>query len=106
MRPAGWAAMWGKASGPSSRESMKSGEHKKRGAGGRAPARALAACGLGGRGIGRYHLLMSAGKAACRAARIRGALLAARSPSVRNNLPYTWAAPCNYVKAWLTEAFE
>jgi len=40
---------------------------QKRGAGDKAPARALAACGLGGRGIGRYHLLMSAGKAACRA---------------------------------------
>jgi hypothetical protein len=41
-------------------------EQKKRGAGGLAPARALAACGLG-RGIGRYNLLTNAGVAACRA---------------------------------------
>ena len=32
----------------------------------------LAACGLGGRGIGRHQLLMSAGIAACRAERKRG----------------------------------
>jgi hypothetical protein len=31
-----------------------------------------AACGLGGRGIGRHQLLMSAGIAACRAVRKRG----------------------------------
>ena len=42
---------------------------------------------LGGRGIGRYQLLMRVGIAACRAVRKRGALLAAHSPSVRNNLP-------------------
>ena len=47
----------------------------------------LAACGLGGRGIGRHQLLMSAGIAACRAERKRGALLAAHSPSVISNLP-------------------
>ena len=40
-------------------------------------AQALAACGLGGRGIGRYRLPMSAGIAACRAEGYGGALLSA-----------------------------
>ena len=46
---------------------------KKEGAGGLSSGPSfLAACGLGGRGIGRHQLLMSAGIAACRAERKRG----------------------------------
>ena len=46
---------------------------KKEGAGGLSSGPSfLAACGLGGRGIGRHQLLMSAGIAACRAVRKRG----------------------------------
>jgi hypothetical protein len=45
---------------------------KKEGPEGKLRPKLLAACGLGGRGIGRHHLLMSAGIAACRAVRIRG----------------------------------
>jgi hypothetical protein len=49
------------------------GAPKKEGAGGLSSGPSfLAACGLGGRGIGRHQLLMSAGIAACRAVRKRG----------------------------------
>ena len=51
---------------------------KKEGAGGLSSGPSfLAACGLGGRGIGRHQLLMSAGIAACRAEGYGGALLSA-----------------------------
>ena len=64
------------------------GDAQKEGAGGLSSGPSfLAACGLGGRGIGRHQLLMSAGIAACRAVRKRGALLAAHSPSVMSDLP-------------------
>ena len=62
----GWAAKWAK---PRPHACVP----KKEGAGGLSSGPSfLAACGLGGRGIGRHQLLMSAGIAACRAERKRG----------------------------------
>ena len=52
-------------------------DQKKEGPEGELRPEALAACGLGGRGIGRYRLVMNAGIAACRAEGYGGALLSA-----------------------------